>query len=316
MNQHAYKDVRVVLCETNPALRSGLQGVLHGKGFRDLTICRDGNSLVAALDEEVIDLVVCDADLPGLDFCVMAQQLRQKTFGRNPFTLIISVVSDASVGEVRRMVNAGVDRILRKPTPMFALGEHVDALMVSRKPFVATEHYIGPTRRNNRRSSEDAEDLILVPNTLRSKVIDRTGPARLQALINEGWARLVDLKARTSSAGINQVIHRILAYYRGEGSYDSLLADLDRLAILGEDMRVRNRGSADHIADLASSVISVSMRIAEQPNEPQNIHLQLLAKLGEVMRRSLKVKTQSADVVQQIAETVGRFSAAPWRRIH
>ena len=143
----SFGKVRTVLCETNPALRSGLQAALYGRGLRDVIICKDGPGLVKTLEDEVIDLIVCDVDLPGFDFCQMAQSVRQRDCGRNPFAMIISTLSDASVGEVRKVINAGVDRVVRKPMSMTVLTGHVDALTQSRRPFVATERYVGPSRR-------------------------------------------------------------------------------------------------------------------------------------------------------------------------
>jgi DNA-binding response OmpR family regulator len=307
---NGFRDVRAVLCETNPALRSGLQAAMFGMGLRGVILCKDTDSLSETLQEELIDLIVCDVELPGLDFCEMAQRIRHRDCGRNPFALIISTVSDASVTEVRRAINAGVDRVVRKPMPMNVVVSHIDALAKNRKPFVATEKYIGPTRRMGLRADESKNDLIRVPNTLRSKIFEKADSARVQKLVDEGWVRIQDQKACSSSAAIVKAINRILAYYdAGKGTIDALRNDLDRLVALSEELFLRYRGSADHIAELAASLKGVALRIAGEPQKRQKVHLQLLAKLGEVIRRSEIAKDQSIQVIQQIAETIGEFSA-------
>lgn len=317
MRQNPYGDVRAVLCETNPALRSGLQAALFGKGLRELVICKDANVLATTLHEDLIDLVVCDVNLPGLDFCDMAQRLRQNAFGRNPFTMLIATLSDASVNEVRRMINAGVDRVLRKPVPMNVIMDHLDALVESRKPFVATEGYVGPTRRAAPRSDESWDELVPVPNTLRSKIVEKANDDRLQILVEEGWAKLEERKAFSSTASINRLINRILAHYDTNGSMSTLRTDLNRLVAVSRNLMRRSRGSADHIAGLASSLISVTVQIAQSPQAPQRVHLQLLAKLGEVMKRMFSAKQDSIEVIQQIAETIERFSGpAPGERLN
>ncbi len=317
LRQNPYGDVRAVLCETNPALRSGLQAALFGKGLRELVICKDADVLAATLCEDLIDLVVCDVELPGLDFCDMAQRLRQNAFGRNPFTLLIATLSDASVGEVRRMINAGVDRVLRKPVPMNVIMDHIDALVDSRKPFVATEGYVGPTRRAAPRSDESWEELVAVPNTFRSRIVERTDDDHLRLLVEEGWAKLEEMKALSSTASINRLIDRILAHYDANDGMGSLRTDLNRLVAVSRNLMRRSRGSADHIAGLASCLISVTTQIAQNPQSPQRVHLQLLAKLGEVIKRTIRAKHDSVEVIQQIAETIERFSGpAPGERLN
>jgi DNA-binding response OmpR family regulator len=317
MRQNPYGDVRAVLCETNPALRSGLQAALYGKGLREVMVCKDVTSLATTLHDDLIDLVVCDVNLPGLDFCDMAQRLRQNAYGRNPFTLLIATLSDASVNEVRRMINAGVDRVLRKPVPMNVIMDHIDALVDARKPFVATEGYVGPTRRAAPRKDESWEELVPVPNTLRSKIVEKTNDDRLQMMVEEGWAKLEEMKAFSSTASINRLINRILAHYDGNGSAETLRTDLNRLVAVSRNLMRRSRGSADHIVGLTSSLISVTVQIAQSPQAPQRVHLQLLAKLGEVIRRTISAKQESIEVIQKIAETVERFSGpAPGERLN
>jgi CheY-like chemotaxis protein len=317
IRQNSYGDVRAVLCETNPALRSGMQAALFGKGLRDVVVCKDADNLAATLRDELIDLVVCDVNLPGLDFCHMAQQLRQKALGRNPFALVIATLSNASVKEVRRMINAGVDRVLRKPVPMNVIMDHIDALIEARKPFVATEGYVGPTRRSTPRSDDSWEELVPVPNTLRSKIVERADDIRLQTMVDEGWVKLEEMKAFSSTASINRLINRVLAHYDGGGDLDSLRTDLNRLVAVSRNLMRRSRGRADHIAGLASSLISVTAQIAQALDSPPPVHLALLAKLGEVIRRTISAKQESIGVIQQIADTIERYSGpAPGARLN
>jgi len=318
--RNAFGDVRAVLCETNPALRSGLQAALYGKGLRDLIICKDGGSLVSTIEAEMVDLVVCDIELPGVDFCRMTQQIRQRDCGRNPFALIISTLSDASVAEVRRVINAGVDRVVRKPMSMTVLTSHIDDLTHGRRPFVATERYVGPSRRAHVRADDGKGDLVRVPNTLRSKLVDKADDQRVQTMIDHGWSNLQRQKVHSSSAGIVRTIKRVLSYSQGGSSPEGLRTDLDRLVAMSDDLLRSNRGTADHLADLAASLKSLALRMAASSSPEQRVHLELLANMGEVVRLSADGNDRSAEIIQQIAETVSRFSgkpaAAPRSKLH
>ncbi len=312
MYQSNALEVRAALCETNPALRSGVQAALYAKGMRDLMVCKDGPALADALAKEIVDLVVCDVDLPGMDFGAWIQRIRQNALGRNPFAVIIATLGDPSLPAVRRAVSAGVDRVLRKPVSMDILAEHVDALSHFRKPFVATDGYVGPSRRASPRAEDEDEPLVEVPNTLRSRMIGRCGPAELQRLIDDGVGRVQEMKAQNTPLAVSRSIGRVLAFYEGKGTLDAVRCDLDRMVALSHDVVRRHRGGElDHLADLASSLVGLVMRISDDPIRPHRLHLNLLRKLGEVFRRAARSKVQSYAVMHEIAETVGRAVDVP-----
>lgn len=307
MSQTYKSDVRAVLCETNPALRAGIQAALFGKGIREVVVCKDAEALMGALSDEIVDLVVCDIDIPGMDFCDVAQRIRQNRLGRNPFALIIATVSDSSLPRVRRVINAGVDRVVRKPMPMHVVIDHVSALTQLRKPFVATDSYVGPSRRATPRAEDGDDHLMPVPNTMHVKATHRVEVDWLEGMIKDGVARVQAMKARNIPMALTRAIGRVNAYYQGRGTLEGVRTDLDRMVALGQDLIRRNRNTAsNHLAELGSSLISLVMRISADLEAPQKVHLVLLHKLGEVLDQAARIKEDSNEVVHEIAETVGR----------
>ena len=65
------------------------------------------------------------------------------------------------------------------------------------------------------------------------------------------------------------------------------------------------------MAELAASLKSLALRMTASPAKDQRVHIALLANLAEVVRRSPEGTDHSAAIIQQIAQSVGRFSGAP-----
>src|SRR5271156_2165999 len=118
MEHPVRSDVRIALCETHPALRSGFQTALYRRGLRNIEVCKDSGALIGLLQAEIVDLVICATDLPGLDFYDLIQQIRHGAIGRNPFALGLAPMGEATLDGIRHIMNAGVDRVAFNPMSM------------------------------------------------------------------------------------------------------------------------------------------------------------------------------------------------------
>lgn len=182
MAVYSYKDAQMVLGEPDPLFSRNISDALSARGLKDLAICRDANSLRQAM-APMIDLVLCDVDLPGMDFCETAQEIRQSVLGVNPFAIVIATARPSAQADVGRVIKSGIDDFLIKPMTADLVVRRVGGFADGRKPFVVTKSYIGPSRRAKRREDGSDDDLIQVPNTLRSRLVDN---ARLVQLRNSG----------------------------------------------------------------------------------------------------------------------------------
>ena len=76
-------------------------------------------------------------------------------------------------------------------------------------------------RAGRRFGADDSKaDLIRVPNTLRSKLVDKSDGQRVQLMIDHGWSTLQEQKVVSASAAIVRTIKRVLASYQSAGSLD------------------------------------------------------------------------------------------------
>jgi DNA-binding response OmpR family regulator len=303
-------DVRVALCETNGTLRSAFQTALHRRGLREAEVCRDSGALLSFLDSQVVDLVICAADLPGIDFPYLVQQIRRQTVGRNPFTLILATVADATLEDVRALINAGVDRVARKPLSMRDMMSYVNALIATRKPFVATEDYVGPSRRAGPRP--DGEGIVVeVPNTLRAKLLDRGTPADLDQLIGDSMNGLRQMREQNGTLAVWRSVRRISRLLTMPEQFERVGEEFPRLLALCESVEARHRGTAnDHFAEIArcmARLVELLQRLPEDSIASQAVTMSLMEQLGEVFRQTGKCDPETVAFSRQIAAAVKNF---------
>jgi DNA-binding NarL/FixJ family response regulator len=310
MDHPVRSDVRIALCETHPALRSGFQTALYRRGLRNIEVCKDSGALLALLQTEIIDLVICATDLPGLDFYDLIQQVRHGTIGRNPFTLVLATVGEATLDDIRHIMNAGVDRVAVKPMSMADMTACVNALAMGRKPFVATDSYVGPSRRGTARV-EQGGDAMDAPNTLQAKLAGPPGEARLEALIGRGRASVTTLRLQTSCRAIARSAHRVASHFqhRQPGPVGK---ELGRLRALCEGLEQRYRDTGQgYLAEIADSLVVLTGLLADfPPGQPRllAIAIELLEKLGEAMRLAGLGDPPVAGTVRSIAASVRGFA--------
>ena len=310
--EHAVRsDVRIALCETHPALRSGFQTALYHRGLRNIEVCKDSGALIGLLQTEIIDLVICATDLPGLDFYDLIQQVRHGSIGRNPFALVLATIGEATLDDIRHIMNAGVDRVAVKPLSMSDMTACINALANARKPFVATESYVGPSRRGTARV-EQGGDGMDAPNTLQVKLAGAPpGEARLESLIGRGRAAVGTLRLQTSCQAIARSAHRVVVHFqhRLPGQVGKELARL-RAMSEGLDSRYRDSGQS-YLAEIAASLVLLTDVLATFPPGQARlltIAIELLEKLGEAIRLAGLGDPHGAKAARSIAASVQGFA--------
>ena len=188
-----YRFVRLVIGDTEGSFRAALQDSLFNCGFRDIVQVRNTMVLSEAINQESVDLVMIDVQLPSEDISVLVQKIRRGIVGQNPYCLIIALTTNPTAEMLKRIASAGVDDILVRPHTMGTLMAHINRLVHDRKPFVMTETYFGPSlRMAPRDDGSDETNLLGVPNTLRAKFMDGVNSAQAMVMITDTHSRVKD----------------------------------------------------------------------------------------------------------------------------
>lgn len=329
MGEFRFENVRLLLADPNPQVRYGLKSALFHEGFRDVLDCASYPPVLEAVKRNIIDVMICDVDMPGGNICNLVHQVRHHKVGANPFLVVLAVVGGPTEQVIRQVVDCGADDIIVKPFSPETLLNRIKLLARGRKPFVVTHDYIGPDRRKQPREGAQPAALLEVPNPLRSKAVANADSASLQRLIDTAAARINQQKMERYAAQIGYLAERITPHFvdgrlaAGEpGLLAEILGHLRRLSYVAEDLGYRMRGTPyAHVAELALSLIGVADRIRISLEEPGNEHAQgnpadgfvdhrdveLLPKIALALGRAFSAEVAVVQAAQQISDQVRGF---------
>jgi CheY-like chemotaxis protein len=103
---------RILVVEDNPASLELVTYLLQAFGHTVLA-ATDGESGLAMLQEQPVDLIICDLQLPGLNGYEVARQVKEDPAVAS--TPILAVTAFAMVGDRDRILRAGFDGYIAKP---------------------------------------------------------------------------------------------------------------------------------------------------------------------------------------------------------
>jgi DNA-binding response OmpR family regulator len=288
---------------------------LRAQGVQQIASCNgSADRLFDALDEEIVDLLVYDFDLLGDSFVDVMQSVRRKVRGRNPFVIILATARVSAVDTVRRLVNAGVDDMLRKPVTNERLFESVSKFMHRRKPFTVSYDYVGPSVATEHRPQHSSEGpVIRVPNTMRSRAVEGVSEAEIQHLVETAVANLQEKQLVACGAEINfqakQAVSAYEAARNNPAEIEKMRIVLQRMEQVADDLRQRCRGTQfERIGDLATMVVALTQRLQRVTTFRTAVDVQLVVKLAEAIRSALATERDSVGVMRDIAATIADYT--------
>jgi len=234
-----YRFVRLVIGDPDGTFRGALQDSLFHCGFRDIIQVRNTTILGDVLNQESIDLVMIDLQLPSDDITVLVQKIRRGIIGQNPYCLIVALATNPTAEKLKQISRSGVDDILVRPHTMGALIAHINRLVHDRKPFVMTDTYFGPNLRTVLRADgSDETNLLGVPNTLRAKFIDGVNSAQAMTMITDTHSKVKDARGKVQQrrgdkelSAVSDAIQTVLTLDGGNdhGVYVEAIARLEQI---------------------------------------------------------------------------------------
>jgi len=115
-------ELRVMLVEDDPVNQIVMEAVLRDLGVRALT-AGSGEQALQLLNEQVVDLVLMDCHLPGMDGLAATRHWRiEEARGQRPRLPVIGLTGDVYAGAREACLEAGMDDYLTKPVSRDDLG--------------------------------------------------------------------------------------------------------------------------------------------------------------------------------------------------
>jgi two-component system, sensor histidine kinase and response regulator len=118
---------RILLAEDNTVNQTLAVRLLEKRGYA-VSVARDGQAAIAALEKDTFDLVLMDIQMPGMDGFEATSAIRKKEKQVGGHVPIIAMTAHALKGDQERCLAAGMDDYISKPirtTELFAAIERM-----------------------------------------------------------------------------------------------------------------------------------------------------------------------------------------------
>ena len=118
----------ILYIEDNPDNMRLVQRALESRGYR-LLQAKNGLDGVSVAENEQVDLILLDINLPDIDGYEVARRLRSSHKHALASTPIIAVTANALKGDAERALEAGCDVYMSKPINIRELWARVEAFV-------------------------------------------------------------------------------------------------------------------------------------------------------------------------------------------
>jgi CheY-like chemotaxis protein len=118
----------VLYIEDNPDNMMLVRRALEARGYRLLQAV-NGLSGVYLAEQEEVDLILLDINLPDIDGYEVARRLRNSTKGTLLHIPIIAITANALKGDAEKALDAGCDVYMSKPINIRELWARVEAFV-------------------------------------------------------------------------------------------------------------------------------------------------------------------------------------------
>lgn len=140
----------VMIVDDNPQGLEILSQVVAGFGVRSLVRCESGEAARELLSRSAFDLVISDAQMPGLDGFGLVTWLRREAPDYNRFVPVILITAHTRKGDVAKARDCGAHYLITKPIRPKTVLERIFWIAKEDRVFVEVEGYAGPDRRFRR----------------------------------------------------------------------------------------------------------------------------------------------------------------------
>lgn len=266
----SYENIRLVIADPSPMVRSGLRAALYTWGFRTVIDTASFVRLHDLIEQDAIDLLITSSELEGNDVNYLVQEMRNQRLGSNPFPLVVILLASAEPDYVRRAIDSGADDLLLTPVVPDQLMVRVGKLTRTRKPFVITHDYTGPDRRSKARMFEShSAPMIEVPNPLKVRAQGTMDATRYLNAVRETATTLNRMKIERLAVQIEWLVNHIQASIRdGIGEPQELIIHTTRLVSVAEDMIRRMKHSPSEVfVGPVADLLELARKVDSNPTE-------------------------------------------------
>lgn len=140
----------VLVVDDNSQSLDILVQVVSGFGVKGLVRCESAAEAQAQLSKAPYDLLLTDAQMPGMDGYSLVQWVRREAMQQNRFIPVIVITGHTRQKDVLRARDCGASYTVAKPITPKVILERIFWIAKEDRMFIETEDYVGPDRRFKR----------------------------------------------------------------------------------------------------------------------------------------------------------------------
>jgi len=119
--------LRILLAEDNRVNQRLATRLLEKRGY-SVVVANDGHEALAVLEQQSVDLILMDVQMPNLDGLEATAAIREKESGSGVRIPIVAMTAHAMKGDRERCLGAGMDAYLTKPIQAQELYETIERM--------------------------------------------------------------------------------------------------------------------------------------------------------------------------------------------
>lgn len=146
------KQRHILILDDHANDRLVLKQGLEALGFKYVSEAPDPIAALDIMHAKAVDVLITERFMPFIKF------LRTSSKRPAPYMPIIMVCKSISATERQDAINAGVNRVISKPTIAKNLLLHITNVLEEPQPFVETSAYVGPDRRRSNKPAMMSDD--------------------------------------------------------------------------------------------------------------------------------------------------------------
>ena len=306
MADFQFKDVDVLVADSDANARKSIRYILRNNGFQDVRLATSAAELREAFKPDDPDLLIADAELPDGMLSDVVSDIRHNRFGKNPFLPVIALTWTPTRTVVKGIIDCGADDLVTKPIASGHLLDRIRLLIDARKPFVITSDYIGPDRHKGS-VRPNAVPLVDAPNVLKAKATGDKNLARVVDSIARSIGAVNQTKLEQHAHQIVGIVNHLAPRLAAGGAADATVDGLlDRLLRAAEDTERRVAGTAyEHISELCQSLIRVTRSIGARAANPEAKDVKLLKPLSLAIQAAFAAGVDTSAATRMISNSIG-----------
>ena len=291
MNRLGHENLRkatVYIGAKNYYERQAMRDLFLAQGLKNVTCHASLESLHKLIVELPPDLLVVSDDFDN-DIYRLVKDIRFQKIGDNPFMLISIIIGPHHGEALDRAIEAGVDDIIIKPVSAERVQERLRLVTFHRRPFIATDGYVGPERKNEEAPPTDVHRVPVV-NTLLETVNGRELDKRaLKAAVEGSLEKVLQAQLDTHRFRLGEMCERLVQAYETNEVTDDVQTDLMRLAdALREASMVIEKLQDLNLSGLCTSLASNVEQIASRYLNTTESDIGLIRKITMAFKMAIE----------------------------